>query len=137
MPVSKAMRVALLPALWAATAFMMARDWAADPYDPSLVGTSSYGHNGEGALVDMLAMSAIELAVLVAILRPWSYDRSWGRALLAAALLLPWTAVSMMLSMHAGGIVLLHFMWLFLALVGLVVTFLVSAISVYRSPRSH
>lgn len=129
------MRVALLPALWAATALMMARDWAGDPYDPALEGTARYGHNGDGALGFGLGLSAIELVVLVAILRPWSYDRSWGRSLVAVALLLPWTAMSMLLSMHQGGVVTLHFMWIFLALVGLVITFLVSAISVFRAPR--
>jgi len=137
MPVTKAMRVALLPALWAATAWMMARDWASDPYDPVLSGTARYGHNHEGALVDGLVLTLVELAVLVAILRPWSYDRSWGRSLVAVVLLAPWAFLSMVMSMHAGGIVVVHLMWILLALVGLVVVFLVSAISVYRAPRSR
>lgn len=137
MPIGKAMRVALLPALWAATASLMARDWADDPYNPALTDTRRYGHNHEGALVDGLVITLIELAVLLAILRPWSYDRSWGRALVAVALLAPWALVSMVLSMHQGGVVVLHFAWIFAALVGLVVTFLVSAISMYRQAPSR
>jgi hypothetical protein len=133
MLVTKAIRVALLPALWVATASMMVHDWASDPYDPVLTGTDRYGHNHESALVDGLVGTLIELAVLIAILRPWSYDRSWGRSLVAAALLAPWTAISMVLSMHQGGIVALHFMWVFFALVGVFVAFLVSASSVYRA----
>src|SRR6185503_9781909 len=99
MPAIKAMRVALLPALWAAIALMMARDWSKDPYDPRLEGTDRYGHNGEGALGEILVLSLVELAVLLAILRPWSYDRSWGRSLVATVLLLPWAMLSMVFSM--------------------------------------
>lgn len=137
MPITKAMRVALLPALWAATAWMMTRSWANDPYDPALEGTARYGHNGEGALVVGLVITVIELAVLVAILRPWSYHRSWGRSLVAVALLGPWATISMTLSMHQGGIVIIHSIWIFVALIGLVVAFLVSAISAYRASSSR
>lgn len=129
---AKTLRVAALPAFWTLTAVMMALDWRADPHDPALVDTDRYGHNHDGALGDGLVLTLIELAILVAILRPWSYDRSWGRALVAVILLLPWTTLSMMLSMHQGGVVVLHFAWLFLVLVGVFVAFLVSAISAYR-----
>jgi hypothetical protein len=136
MPVTKAIRVALLPALWVATASLMARDWTSDPYNPSLTGSDVYGHNHEGALVEGLVLTLIELAVLTAILRPWSYDRSWGRSLVAAALLVPWAAISMIGSMHQGSIRVLHFTWVFVALVGIFIAFLVSVFSVYRAlPR--
>jgi hypothetical protein len=130
MRAGKIVRVAALPLFWALTALLMARDWANDPYDPT---NDRYGHNHEGALTDGLVMTSVELVVLVAILRPWSYDRSWVRSLVATVLLAPWTMLSMMMSMHAGGIVFIHLFWIFLVLVGLSVTFLVSAISHYRS----
>jgi hypothetical protein len=50
----------------------------------------------------------------------------------AVVLLTPWTMLSMVMSMHQGGIVFLHFAWIFFLLVGLVVTFFVSAISAFR-----
>ncbi len=103
--------------LWLATAGLMARDYAADPPDLALVGTRAYGHNHEGALVQGLVFSAIELLALLALLRPWSYDRAWGRALVTLLLLAPWTLFSMMMTMHAGGVFVLHFLWLALVCV--------------------
>jgi hypothetical protein len=131
-PAARALRIAPLPLLWLTTVILMVRSWAGDPYDPALEGTDRYGHNHDGALTDGVVFTVIELAVLLAILRPWSYDRSWGRSLVATMLLLPVTAFSMLMSMHAGGIIALHFTWLFLALVGVAIAFLVSAISKYR-----
>lgn len=130
---SKVLRTAVLPAFWALTAVMMVRDWLDDPYDPQLEGTRRYGHNSEDALPNGLVLTLVELAILVAILRPWSYDRSWGRALGAVALLAPWTMLSMLMTMHAGGIAFVHFAWTFVVLVGLVVALVVSAISQRRS----
>ena len=134
---SQALRVAALPAFWLLTAVMMARDWWNDPYDPRLEGTDAYGHNSEDALANGLVLTFFELAILVAILRPWSYDRSWGRASIALALLLPWTLLWMLGAMHAGGVFGLHWMWLALLVVGLTVTVLVSLVSTYRglTPR--
>lgn len=97
---------------------MMVRSYLGDPPDPSREGTAAYGHNHAGALVDGLLWSASEVVILYAILRPWSYRRSWGRAAGALALLLPWTAMSMVLTMHAGGVVVLHFLWLACCCVG-------------------
>ena len=74
--------------------------------------------------------------MLLAILRPWSYDRSWGRALVAWILLAPWNALSMIMSMHQGGIIVLHWMWLCLLLLGIGITFLWSAIARYRGLTS-
>lgn len=102
----------------------MARDYLADPPSAAWVGTQAYGHNHEGALVQGLVFTAIELVVLLALLRPWSYDRAWGRALVTLLLLAPWTLFAMMMTMHAGGVLVLHFLWLallcVLVLLGLV-----------------
>ena len=130
MSTAKVLRIAALPVFWVLTAGLMARDWARDPYVESR--SRDYGHNHEGALVDGLVFTLVELAVLVAILRPWSYERSWGRALVALALLVPWAGISMISTMHAGGIVVLHFMWIALLVLDVGVTFLVSAIARYR-----
>lgn len=98
--------------LWLATAALMARSAALDPYDPQRSGTSGYGHNHDGALLEGLVATAIELLVLCVILRPWSLDRTrWGRALVVCLVFTPWAITSAMLSMHAGGIFMLHFLW--------------------------
>ena len=69
------------------------------------------------------------LVIVSAILRPWTYRRNWGRALGALALLVPWTGLSIVMTMHAGGIVALHALWLMLVAV-IVFVALLSAIFV-------
>jgi hypothetical protein len=98
--------------MWLVTAFLMVRDDLNDPYNPNLEGIASYGHNHQGALWQTMLITLLELAVLYAILRPWSYRRSWGRAVAALALFLPVAAFSMLMTMHAGGILSIHFFWL-------------------------
>lgn len=119
-----ALRVAGLACLWLAVVVMMVRDDLRDPFNAALEGTARYGHNHEHALVEGILWTLSELVLLYAILRPWSYRRSWGRALGALALLVPWTGLSMVMTMHAGGIVALHFLWL------LLVTLLVAGVLV-------
>lgn len=108
----KRLRLGGLPILWVATALLMARDHRNDPYDPRRQGTSAYGHNHAGALLQGLVLTLVELVVVYLILRPGSYSRSWVRSALALVIYVPWTAVSMFMTMHAGGIFALHFLWL-------------------------
>ncbi|MBX7081214.1 MAG: hypothetical protein K1X88_18585 [Nannocystaceae bacterium] len=107
-----AARVAVLPMMWVVLAILMARDWWHDPYPPAHAMQDAYGHNHEAALTKGLLISFVELVAVLAILRPWSYQRSWGRALLALALLLPWLLIWTVLTMHAGGVFVLHWLWL-------------------------
>jgi len=125
----RALRLGALPSLWLAFALMMVRDYLGDPYDPTLVGTAAYGHNDEGALLMGLGWSFTELVIIVGILRPWSYQRSWGRGIGAVALLLPWTALSVLALMHAGGVFALHALWVMFLLVGVFITTVVSLAS--------
>ena len=124
----RALRLGGLPCLWLAFAVMMIRNYLGDPYDPSLEGTAAYGHNQEGALLQGLGLSLSELIILMGIFRPWSYDRSWGRGMIAVALLLPWTALGLLSMMHSGGVFALHGLWLVIILVGALVTTIVSAV---------
>jgi hypothetical protein len=110
--------------LWLLVVALMVNDWRLDPYDPSVVAEHPYGHNHAGALLDGVRATLVELAVVYAVLRPWSYRRSWGRSLAALALLLPWTCFSVLIAIHAGGIAVLHLLWvaaLLLVVVGCVV----------------
>jgi len=125
----RALRLGGLPCLWLAFAVMMVRNYLGDPYDPSLEGTAAYGHNQEGALLQGLGLSLSELIIVSGILRPWSYDRSWGRGIATFALLLPWTALALLSMMHSGGVFALHALWLMIVLVGVLVMTIVSAIT--------
>jgi hypothetical protein len=64
-----------------------------------------------GLAVSFVFLVTVECAVVAAILRPKSYKRSWGRALVAAVLLsiLHWF---FFLPLHQPAAVGLHAMWL-------------------------
>ncbi len=126
--------VAGIPALWTSFALWMAQDWRADPFDPLRHGTEAYFHNHEAALVHGLSLTLLEATAVLLILRPWSYRRSWGRSLSAVIVVLPWTAFWGMSLMHAGGIVVIHFVWL-VAL--LAVTSIAAVWSGVAARRSH
>jgi hypothetical protein len=125
----------LLPLLtWGGTAALMIQDWRRDPYNPAL-GRASYGHNQAGALEGGLLYTAVEVAVLYVLLRPWSYNRSWRRAALALLLFTPWTGLHVMAVTHAGRVWATHTMWLLAMWLGLAILVLVSGLSAYLSWR--
>lgn len=111
--------IALLLATAAVDALMI-RDWLRNPHDPA---TFDYGSNHEGALVQGLAATTIELAVLLATLRPWAGRAGVGRVAFALLLFAPWAWWNFMHSIHAGGVVLVHTLWCLLICLGLVVAF--------------
>ena len=103
--------------------------YVVDPYNPSLRGSSAYGHNSRDALHVGLVFLVVELLIVYAIIRPWSYQRSWRRALLALVIFVPWMILHAMASMHAGSVVALHVVWLLVLSVVLFVLFGVSVLS--------
>lgn len=127
----RTLRLAGLPCLWLAIVVLMIQSHLDDPYNPALTGTAAYGHNHEGALLQGMIWTFTEVVIVSAILRPWTYRRNWGRALAALALLVPWTGLSLLLTMHAGGIVALHTLWLML-ITALVFVVLLSTLFVRR-----
>lgn len=130
------LRVVALPLLWIVTAIAMAANYASDPYSPMLQGTAAYGHNHAGALTDGLLFSFAELILVGVILRPWSYRQSWGRAVAAWIAFVPWTLMAMMMSMHAGGVFLIHFVWL-LALTTVLTVLMVWSIATRLRQRTN
>jgi hypothetical protein len=76
-----------------------------------------------------------ELGVLVAILRPWSYQKSWGRALGALGACLPLTFFALLLTMHAGSVASVHALWMLTNLMGLVGACLVGVLSTLGQPK--
>jgi hypothetical protein len=109
--------------LWATTAAWMVLDYRADPPDPTRSGPQTYGHNHDGALTIGLVMTVAELGLVIALLRPWSYERSWGRSLAMVMVLLPWLVFSTLMAIHAGGVLGIHLAWVAaLLLIALVAT---------------
>src|SRR5262245_8218170 len=117
-------RYAVLLGMWLGTVLLMLQDYAGDPYDPLRTGTSAYGHNSQDILGTVLPLTVGEILFALIILRPRSYRASWGRAVLAFVVLFAWGLFSLAISMHAGGVVMLHGLWV----VALALACLVAAI---------
>jgi hypothetical protein len=119
-----------LPLLvWTVVTATMVRGWHRDPYDPSLRGTESYFHNPAGALTTGIRFISIDILVLYAVLRPWSYDRSWRRALAALVLFTPWAVLNTFSLMHAGSVWATHVMAVLAIWLGLALLLAVSGIA--------
>jgi hypothetical protein len=127
-----------LPALWVVVVALMARSYfLVDPPNPALTGTAAYGTNAESNFRSFALMSFVELAVFTAILRPWSYRRSIWRAVAALTLAIIWLGPSSVITMHAGSVVALHLLWVFILNVlfsGLAVWTLVALLRHRREP---
>ncbi len=113
--------VMLFGIFWTAGITLMAATYLMSPPDSALQGTERYGHTYPGEFRHMLVVTTVELLIFAALLRPWSYRRSWGRAVGTAALLTPWILVWGALGLHAGPTTHTHSLWLFFFWVGLVV----------------
>ena len=89
----------------------MVRSWVSDPYVEPLDGIPRYGHNGPDALREGLVWIAAELILVLSILRPWNYDRSWWRPAVALLMVVPLVGLLFVTQMHSGGIHGLHLLW--------------------------
>ncbi len=106
------------------TLLVVVNDWRAHPFDPS---QAPEFQNPDGALDTALVVMVAELAVLLVVVRPWTYRASAGRALLALAVFGPWTLWLFPQGMHAGGMFMLHLLGLIVLCVGLFVALLRAA----------
>jgi hypothetical protein len=111
---------------------LMVRDWIRDPGPTGREGDLVNWHNAPGDLWTFGLLLAAEVAVLYAVLRPWSYRRSWGRAVLALALCTPPLLIAIVLLIHSGGIMALHALWLMVVFALLLVCTVVSALAAWR-----
>jgi hypothetical protein len=114
-------------ALYAAVVSLMVLNWQRDPFDPTLTGTASYGHNHDGALAEMALWALAELVVLHLVLAPGAPAAGTWRAVAALLGFGVWTLFSLMITMHAGGIVALHALWLMAVDLGIVVVLIARA----------
>ena len=95
-----------------------------------------YGQNWPGDLSTEITLGAWEMLALMLILRPWSYRRSWGRALFALVLAIPWTLFMAMVGMHAGSVNGAHLVWRTVIVLALLVLTTLSAVEAARARRS-
>lgn len=96
---------------------------------------AEYGANSPGDLRTAFGFLTLDMLVLYAILRPWSYRASWQRSLWAFTLVTPWALFSMAATMHSGQILGLLAFWQLLLVPALAVTMLVSGYSAWRRRR--
>jgi hypothetical protein len=91
----------------------MWRSAVRDPGPTGLPNDLPNWHNRPGDFRDNALLVLTEAAVAMLLIRPWSYDRSWGRALNGAVMFAPWLLLNLMFMIHSGGIMVLHTLWLF------------------------
>ncbi len=112
--------------LWLVIAAMICSSYFGDRHDPGYY----FASNTREAFYWLLVISLVEVAVLYLVLRPWNYQRSFARPLLALFLFAPWAIINMMLSMHAQTIILQHSFWLFFIVCPLlIILFLISSVA--------
>jgi hypothetical protein len=81
----------------------------------------------------LIAIMTIEAAVLLAIIRPWSYDKSWIRSVVSFFVFLSFSFIFLFTLMHAPAHVLYHFLWLVVISIALLVCSIWSGISALRN----
>jgi len=87
-----------------------------------------YGENLPGVLPVEYGISMTEVAILLAIIRPWARGPIWRRALVALVLFGTWSVLSGLGYTHSGSIEHAHSTWRLEITLGLAVTVLVSLI---------
>lgn len=81
----------------------------------------------------MLAVIALEAAVVAAVIALKRPAALWLRAIFALLPMLPWAFVSSMFVMHAPGYLMLHILWCWLLVIVLVTMLVMSlAVAVWR-----
>lgn len=90
-----------------------------------------------GTLAAGLVAVFVEFSLLVAIVRPWSYCRSWLRSVTAFGLFSVIGVLAMVFAMHMGVVVTLHALWTLAiaALFGLMTVWSMAAAVIFRVRR--
>lgn len=110
-------------------------EYARHPYDPSLGGPALLGRSHPGELTLVLVSIALETVVLALVLRPWSWQRSWRRAVTAFALFTPWLGFWHALSLGSGPVTGTHVLVLLVLWLGLALLAALSSVAFRRGAR--
>jgi hypothetical protein len=113
----------MLPFAAAVLALAAWYGWATGEMDPAVHLPMA---NFPADLAHVAEEGGWEMLLLYAVLRPWSYRRSWGRAGLAALLLLPWVLFNL-LFLHQGPAMGMHTLWLLAMEIALIRAMIVSS----------
>jgi len=87
-----------------------------------------YGENFPGVLPVEYGISITEVAILLAILRPWTREPIWRRGLVALVLFGTWSVLGGLGYTHGGSIEHAHSTWRLVITLGLMVTVLASVV---------
>ncbi len=83
--------------------------YVTDPYNPELIGTAAYGHNGAGNFKTFSIIVLIEYLILLAMLLPFSFSRFyWIRFLVLQIIFGGWFFLLILGAMHSGGVYMIH-----------------------------
>lgn len=81
------------------------------PYAVPLPTAARRWHNQPMHLWMGICAVVIEVGVYCALVRPWRPSPPWLGLVLALLIALPWSFVSALAGLHAGGVLLAHFLW--------------------------
>jgi hypothetical protein len=133
-PESSRTRHAWLPLAWLLGLAAIAFAYRSGPLSPASV--QELGVNYAGEWRGVAGLLTGEVALLYAILRPWSYRASWLRPGVALLMFGPWSFLYFIASMHGGSITGWHLLWLILVDIGLLGATLVSASAAAGASRT-
>ena len=84
------------------------------------------------AVIVLIVISAGETGILHLLLRPTSYERSWGRAFVALLIFRFWAVFLAIVVADQPGFLIAHVSWLHIVCAALIFLFFVSAIASIR-----
>ena len=101
-----------------------------DPYNPELIGTRAYGHNGEGNFKTFSIIVLIEYLILLGVLLPFSFSRFYSmRFLVLQTIFGGWFFLLVLGAMHSGGVYMIHLLAVLAVLIIIFILLLVSVVA--------
>jgi hypothetical protein len=100
-----------------------------DPYNPELIGTRAYGHNGEGNFKTFSIIVLIEYLILLGVLLPFSFSRFyWMRFLVLQTIFGGWFFLLVMGAMHSG-VYMIHLLTVLAVLIIIFILLITSVVA--------
>jgi hypothetical protein len=103
---------ALFPRYGLAVSWLLSVVWMGYDYLRDPGNTALHGYNRPGTFELTIKLGLVELFILYFILNPWVRKWKIARVLLAIVLSWVWTIVFALMTIHAGGIAMIHLFWL-------------------------